>query len=169
MCGLNYHLGINPDSTYLIHILGSTEGSNDQRSSVTTVTSPPSNGTSQINSSTTMDIDANGSIPFALVDEIADASPAADDGLQLGDQVLKFGNVEAGDDLLHKLAFESQSNQGRPIPVVVMRHGTPVNLTVTPRSWQGRGLLGYVHFLSLLCLLNSHFSQKDLISKTILV
>lgn len=100
-----------------------------------------------------MDIDANCSIPFALVDEIADASPAADDGLQLGDQVLKFGNVEAGDDLLHRLASEAQTNQGRPIPVVVMRHGTPLNLILTPRSWQGRGLLGYVLYLSFLCLL----------------
>lgn len=124
---------------------GNTEGSNGQRSSVTTVASPSSNGISQSDSSTTMDIDANGIIPFALVDEIADASPAADDGLQLGDQVLKFGNVEGGDDLLRRLASEAQINQGRPIPVVVMRHGTPVNLTVTPRSWQGRGLLG-CHF-----------------------
>ncbi|XP_022969625.1 26S proteasome non-ATPase regulatory subunit 9-like [Cucurbita maxima] len=118
---------------------GNTEGSN------VTVASPTSNGISQSNSSTTMDVDANVSIPFALVDEIVNASPAADDGLQLGDQVLKFGNVEAGDDLLHKLAFEAQSNQGRPIPVVVMRHGSTHNLTVTPRSWQGRGLLG-CHF-----------------------
>ncbi|KGN61045.1 26S proteasome non-ATPase regulatory subunit 9 [Cucumis sativus] len=124
---------------------GNTEGSIGQRSSITAVTSPSSNGISQRDSSTAMDIDANGSIPFALVDEIADASPAADDGLQLGDQVLKFGNVEGGDDLLRRLASEAQNNQGRAIPVVVMRHGTPVNLTVTPRSWQGRGLLG-CHF-----------------------
>lgn len=144
-CDLNNHHEINPNSTYLIHLIGNTEGSNGQRSSVTTVASPSSNGISQSDSSTTMDIDANGIIPFALVDEIADASPAADDGLQLGDQVLKFGNVEGGDDLLRRLASEAQINQGRPIPVVVMRHGTPVNLTVTPRSWQGRGLLGYVH------------------------
>ncbi|XP_038889104.1 26S proteasome non-ATPase regulatory subunit 9 [Benincasa hispida] len=122
---------------------GNTEGSNG--SSVTTVASPSSNGISQSDSSTTMDIDANGGIPFALVDEIANASPAADDGLQLGDQVLKFGDVEGGDDLLRRLASETQSNQGRPVAVVVMRHGTPVNLTVTPRSWQGRGLLG-CHF-----------------------
>lgn len=157
MCHLNSYLGMYPDSTYCIHLLGNTEGSNDQRSSVTTVTLPLSNGISQINSSTTMDIDANGSIPFALVDEIADASPAADDGLELGDQVLKFGNVEAGEDLLHRLASEAQSNQGRSIPVVVIRHGTPVNLTVTPRSWQGRGLLGYVHCLSILYLLNFEY------------
>ncbi|VFQ67356.1 unnamed protein product [Cuscuta campestris] len=92
-----------------------------------------------------MDVDIVASKPFALVDEIAEASPAAEDGLQLGDQVVKFGNVESGDDLLQRLAAESQTNQGRAIPVVVMRQGVPVNLSLTPRVWLGRGLLG-CHF-----------------------
>lgn len=90
-----------------------------------------------------MDVDVLVSRPFAMVDEIADASPAVEDGLQLGDQILKFGNVEAGDDLLQRLSSESQSNLDRPIPVVITRQGTVVNLTITPRTWQGRGLLGY--------------------------
>lgn len=53
-----------------------------------------------------MDVDATVSIPFALVDEIAEDSPAAEDGLQLGDQIVKFGNVESGDNLLSKLALK---------------------------------------------------------------
>ncbi|KAM5548206.1 26S proteasome non-ATPase regulatory subunit 9 [Rosa sericea] len=90
-----------------------------------------------------MDVDV--SVPFALVDEIADASPAAEDGLQLGDQIVKFGNVENGDNLLQKLASEAQTNQGCAVPVMVLRQGAQVNLMVTPRTWQGRGLLG-CHF-----------------------
>lgn len=86
-------------------------------------------------------------IPFAVVDDIADASPAAEDGLQLGDQIVKFGNVEAGDDLLQRLASESQKNQGGEVPVVLMRQGAIVNVTAKPRTWQGRGLLGYDHDL----------------------
>ena len=39
-------------------------------------------------SSNAMDVTV--SVPFALVDEITDASPAAEDGLQLGDQIVKF-------------------------------------------------------------------------------
>ena len=78
-----------------------------------------------------------------MVDEIADASPAAEDGLQLGDQIVKFGNVEAGDNLLQRLASEAQNNQGSPVLVVLLRQGTIVNVPVTPRTWQGRGLLGY--------------------------
>ncbi|KAK9947342.1 hypothetical protein M0R45_002973 [Rubus argutus] len=94
-------------------------------------------------SSNAMDVTV--SVPFALVDEITDASPAAEDGLQLGDQIVKFGNVENGDNLLQKLASEAQTNQGCAVPVMVLRQGAQVNLMVTPRTWQGRGLLG-CHF-----------------------
>ncbi|CAH9080137.1 unnamed protein product [Cuscuta epithymum] len=92
-----------------------------------------------------MDVDMVVSRPFALIDEITEASPAAEDGLQLGDQVVKFGNVEYGDNLSQRLAAESQKNQGRTITVVVLRQGLSVNLSVTPRPWLGRGLLG-CHF-----------------------
>ncbi|KAL4571366.1 hypothetical protein LXL04_018124 [Taraxacum kok-saghyz] len=93
-----------------------------------------------------MDVDVDVSRPFAMVDEISEESPAAEDGLQLGDQIVKFGNVEYGDNLLPRLASEAQMNQSRPVPMIVMRQGTSVNLSVTPRTWRGRGLLGYMQF-----------------------
>ncbi|CAI9298290.1 unnamed protein product [Lactuca saligna] len=89
-----------------------------------------------------MDVDVDVSRPFAMVDEISEESPAAEDGLQLGDQIVKFGNVEYGDNLLPKLASEAQMNQNHPVSMLVMRQGTSINLTVTPRTWRGRGLLG---------------------------
>ncbi|KAL6205855.1 hypothetical protein ACLB2K_023107 [Fragaria x ananassa] len=54
-------------------------------------------------------MDMEVSVPFALVDEIADASPAAEDGIQFGDQFVKFGNVKNGDNLLRKIASGAQS------------------------------------------------------------
>lgn len=92
-----------------------------------------------------MDVDVIGGRPFAMVDEISEASPAEEDGLQLGDQIVKFGNVEFGDALLPKLAAEAQTNRGQAVPVVVKRQGALINLSVKPREWQGRGLLG-CHF-----------------------
>lgn len=92
-----------------------------------------------------MDMDSVTSIPFAMVDEITESSPAAEDGLQLGDQVVKFGNVEGGDNLLPRLAAEAQANQGQAVSVGVIRQGAKLDLSVTPRVWQGRGLLG-CHF-----------------------
>ncbi|KAK2980091.1 hypothetical protein RJ640_012622, partial [Escallonia rubra] len=88
-----------------------------------------------------MEVDVTVNRPFAMVDEITEASPAAEDGLQLGDQIVKFGNVESGEDLLPRLSVEAQRNQGRVVPMVVMRQGAFINLTVTPRAWDGRGLL----------------------------
>ncbi|XP_048323584.1 uncharacterized protein LOC107426821 [Ziziphus jujuba] len=128
---------------------GLGEGSDNQTSlALDDVASASSNNVTRDSISQTssaMDIDVIVNIPFAMVDEIADASPAAEDGLQLGDQIVKFGNVEAGDNLLQRLALEAQTNQGSEIPVAVMRQGAFVNIKVTPRTWQGRGLLG-CHF-----------------------
>ncbi|MCI06784.1 26S proteasome non-ATPase regulatory subunit 9-like, partial [Trifolium medium] len=119
------------------------DGSDIQTSStVETVASTPSQNVLLSLSPNSMDVDVLVSRPFAVVDEITDASPAVEDGLQLGDQILKFGNVEAGDNLLQRLASEAQSSMGQTVPVVIMRQGTVINLTVTPRTWQGRGLLG---------------------------
>ncbi|XP_009777503.1 uncharacterized protein LOC107826660 [Nicotiana tabacum] len=92
-----------------------------------------------------MDVDVVVSRPFAVIDEITEASPAAEDGLQLGDLVMKFGNVESGENLLQRLAAEAQTNQGCAVSMKVMRQGAIINLQVTPRMWQGRGLLG-CHF-----------------------
>jgi len=98
--------------------------------------------TSQVS---TMDEDPVSGVPFAMVDEITDDSPAAEDGLQLGDQIIKFGNVGMSDEVVRRLASEAQSNEGLPVPLVIMRQGSPLNLTITPRQWHGRGLLG-CHF-----------------------
>lgn len=98
-----------------------------------------------IDASSAMDVDFNIRRPFAIVDEITELSPAAEDGLQLGDQILKFGNVERGENLLQRLAAEAQQKQGEAVSLVVMRQGSLFNLTVTPRTWSGRGLMG-CHF-----------------------
>ncbi|XP_073307120.1 uncharacterized protein [Primulina huaijiensis] len=95
-----------------------------------------------------IDMDIAVSRPFAMIDEITEASPASEDGLQLGDQIVKFGNVEIGENLLQRLAAEVQKNQSQAMPLVVMRQGALITLTVTPRAWSGRGLLG-CHFRTL--------------------
>jgi len=128
------------------------DGSDTQTSStIDTVASMTAQNVLMRHSPNSMDVDVLISRPFAMVDEIADASPAVEDGLQLGDQILKFGNVEAGDNLLQRLSSEAQSNLGRAVPVVIVRQGTVINITITPRSWQGRGLLGYACCLSIFC------------------
>lgn len=134
-------------TAFLSNFSGNDEMSDDQSASVVNVVASASSTNVHSDSTNAMDVDVIVRVPFALVDEIADASPAGEDGLQLGDQIVKFGNVEIGDNLLQRLASEAQTNQGHGIPVILVRQGAQVNLTVTPRTWQGRGLLGYDSFL----------------------
>lgn len=91
-----------------------------------------------------MDEDAGeAALPIAVFDEVTEGSPAAMDGILVGDQLLKFGSVDGGDNLLMRLAQEGQDSEGQGLHVVVLRRGESVHLTVTPRRWSGRGLLGY--------------------------
>ncbi|XP_047308142.1 26S proteasome non-ATPase regulatory subunit 9 [Impatiens glandulifera] len=101
---------------------------------------------SMIMSSSSMDVDIKAAnVPFAFVDEISESCPAAEDGLQLGDQIVSFGSVDSRDNLLQRLAAEAQTNRDHPVTVVVLRQGALVDLKIVPRQWQGRGLLG-CHF-----------------------
>ncbi|CAL5064353.1 unnamed protein product [Urochloa decumbens] len=92
-----------------------------------------------------MEEDPVARLPFAMIDEITDGSPAAVDGLQLGDEIVKFGNVEAGDRLQERLMSEAISSEDRQVSLSIIRQGSAMNLTITPRRWNGRGLLG-CHF-----------------------
>ncbi|KAK9130386.1 hypothetical protein Sjap_010873 [Stephania japonica] len=144
----NDHKDITSKIEHCLHSLHSarlTSNVSSSPKSSEAETPASSHGILPTDTSTTVDVGMITSGPFAIIDEIADVSPAAEDGLQLGDQILKFGNVESGDQLLPRLSSELQSNQGNAIPVIVLRHGTPINFSVTPRQWHGLGLLG-CHF-----------------------
>uniref|UniRef100_A0A0E0ESA9 PDZ domain-containing protein n=1 Tax=Oryza meridionalis TaxID=40149 RepID=A0A0E0ESA9_9ORYZ len=111
---------------------------------------PASSGTpaslhSGLSQNDPMEEDAVTRLPFAIIDELTDGSPAAVDGLQLWDEIVKFGNVEAGDRLQERLVSEALSNEDCQVSLVIIRQGSSMNLTVTPRKWHGRGLLG-CHF-----------------------
>ncbi|XP_020177410.1 uncharacterized protein [Aegilops tauschii subsp. strangulata] len=84
-------------------------------------------------------------LPFAMIDDIADGSPAALDGLLLGDEIVKFGSVEAGGRLQERLVSEALTSEDNQVSLLIIRQGSPMNLTITPRKWHGRGLMG-CHF-----------------------
>lgn len=80
---------------------------------------------------------------FAEIDELAEGSPAAVDGIQLGDKFVKFGEVQGGSGgEMQRVAQVLQSNENIDVKVVVIRAGKTKALTVRPRRWNGRGLLG---------------------------
>ena len=82
-------------------------------------------------------------VPFALVESVAGAGPASAAGLMVGDQVLRFGTVHAGNhDQLRSLARLTQRSEGGSIDLIVRRAAEPVSLTLVPQRWSGPGLLG---------------------------
>lgn len=97
------------------------------------------------NNSMDMGVVVRSSRPFAMVDEITKGSSAAADGLQLGNQIVKFGNMKIGENLVQKLTTEAQINQSHAMLVVVMGQGVFINLTIKPNSWQCHDLLGTLH------------------------
>jgi len=92
--------------------------------------------------------DASGSAPlaaraFAVVDEVAEGSPAAQDGICVGDVLMQFGSVlHCGGGELQRVADELQQHRDQPLQVFVQRQGKLHALCLTPRTWAGRGLLG---------------------------
>ncbi|KAH7293597.1 hypothetical protein KP509_28G032000 [Ceratopteris richardii] len=122
------------------------EGEEVHPRSIPTTDSESSRLTSQtppiVPSSRTAEMHPPAGLPFAVFDEVQEGSPAKLDGIMIGDQLIKFGSVEGGDNVLIRLAAEGHMNEGKAVPVIVLRRGVQVQLTVTPRPWSGPGLLG---------------------------
>jgi 26S proteasome regulatory subunit N4 len=95
--------------------------------------------------------------PFARVNSVAESSPASLAGLRPDDLLLRFGtaqiDVATHEDPDSVMAFVGQTvpqlaAQGSSVQVVVRRSSdlpavpNTFELTLTPRPWAGRGLLG---------------------------
>ena len=82
-------------------------------------------------------------IPIARIDEILPESPSAAAGLVDGDELLSLGTIDYRVtnpmSVIPKFVYE---NANTSIPVVIRRGGDVKELTLTPRQWSGRGLLG---------------------------
>jgi len=88
---------------------------------------------------------------FAAIDLVTEGSPAAQDGLKVGDRVAVFGSVNADNfGALSDVGKETRQNQGKEVRVKVVRNWTEerpstaevVTVKLVPREWSGRGLLG---------------------------
>jgi len=83
--------------------------------------------------------------PFAKVEGVSPGSPAAEAGLQREDLVIKFGSLTQqsfSSSSLKPLVEVVAAHENRSIPLKVLRSGQLVFLSLTPKSWGGRGLLG---------------------------
>lgn len=101
-------------------------------------------------------------VPFAVIDAVAPHSPADEAGLHEGDLVVKFGSADYSNHRNLKAIAEmvpEAAGEKREIPLTILRrrrmsidndvaHGVEAgvrvtrSLTILPRPWDGRGLLG---------------------------
>lgn len=96
-------------------------------------------------------LDEDAGRAFAVIDEVIEGSPGHIDGLQVGDRVCAVGEVrwtfsdpsaEPPAELIPNAARTFGANENSAVRVVVLRRGDRVTLSVTPRAWSGRGLVG---------------------------
>eukprot|EP01031_Cornospumella_fuschlensis_P035168 gene35168-42598_t len=81
--------------------------------------------------------------PIAKLDEILEGSPAAEAGIVDGDLLMKFGSITSNTaDALPSIAKLVGASVSKPIAILVKRGEEVMELTLTPRTWGGRGLLG---------------------------
>lgn len=89
---------------------------------------------------------AAAAVPFALIDQVSEQSPASRAGLRVGDRLIRMGDVEADDIAtqgMSVLAGVVRNHEGRPLAVAVLSdNGEVRNLRLTPATWEGQGLLG---------------------------
>eukprot|EP01036_Dinobryon_divergens_P033918 gene33918-43820_t len=86
-------------------------------------------------------------IAIAIIDEVFEGSPTQLAGIQNGDELIDFGGVSANSDkedrgYLSMVAKVVSGSVGQPIPVTVRRDSQLIQVTLTPQTWSGRGLLG---------------------------
>ncbi|CAH2295836.1 26S proteasome non-ATPase regulatory subunit 9 [Pelobates cultripes] len=80
---------------------------------------------------------------FAKIDAVTPGSPANLSGLQVGDEIVAFGSVNASNfQTLQNIASVVQHSEGKPLSITVVRDNKSVNISLTPQRWSGKGLLG---------------------------
>ncbi|KXS20864.1 hypothetical protein M427DRAFT_119410 [Gonapodya prolifera JEL478] len=78
-------------------------------------------------------------VPFARVNAVAPDSPASAAGLERGDQLLMFENVNE----ISLLPATVSRNENKEIKVLLERANRGLlTVTLVPRKWSGKGLLG---------------------------
>ena len=141
---------------------GSVAGveSRDQRSFESLETPPPvstestrSRAGQQSNAGTIHTGDSAPTEPFAVIDAVSSNSPAQEAGLRVGDQVVEFGSINHTNNrnllALGELVPEAAGKK-EGIKITVLRQTDEMDdrirefeeLTLNPRPWEGRGLLG---------------------------
>ena len=87
--------------------------------------------------------------PFLKVDHVTAGSPAKAAGLEVNDLIMKFGSITISNfSNLQTISSVVKNSENHGIPITIRRGESVTQLSLTPKKWTGRGLLGcnIVHF-----------------------
>uniref|UniRef100_H2ZLM0 26S proteasome non-ATPase regulatory subunit 9 n=1 Tax=Ciona savignyi TaxID=51511 RepID=H2ZLM0_CIOSA len=80
---------------------------------------------------------------FATIDLISRSSPAEKSGLKIGDLLLQFGSVTKRNFTgMKDIANVVQHSVDKAVHLMVKRENRTMNISIVPKQWEGRGLLG---------------------------
>lgn len=81
--------------------------------------------------------------PILLVTMVMPLSPAEECGIRKDDEILEFGSINHENFTeLKQVSDLVMHRQNQPIALKVKRHGRNLDITLIPKTWSGRGLLG---------------------------
>ncbi|XP_055371625.1 26S proteasome non-ATPase regulatory subunit 9 [Condylostylus longicornis] len=83
-------------------------------------------------------------VAICKVDLVFEGSPAEDAGICVGDQIIEFGSANSRNfkKNIAIIAEIVKNKVNERIPIKINRKEQIIETTLTPRTWNGRGLLG---------------------------
>lgn len=82
--------------------------------------------------------------PIVIVNLVSPDSPGMLAGIKVGDRILSFGTINSTNFvILAQIGVLVKNSENRVVNVKVVRDGQTLDLKLTPKSWSGRGLLGF--------------------------
>lgn len=86
---------------------------------------------------------SNHDTPIVIVNLVSPNSPAEEAGIKVRDQIIEFGTINSENFVnLAQIGELTKHSQNHPMALKIRRDELTLNLTLTPKMWSGRGLLG---------------------------
>lgn len=81
--------------------------------------------------------------PIVIVNLVSPGSPSEEAGIQVRDKILSLGTINSHNFKdLAQIGDLVKSCQNKSVPVRILRDSATIELTLVPKPWSGRGLLG---------------------------